>query len=318
MYSWKHKALARIMGEYCCRNDQNLTLESDAAELAGLFGYTSDEFRTVHQNSMMQFIEADVRETIRQELREQLAAGDDLELIVPVSRKDGKIIWVLNRGYRVTGPQGDEYLAGILVDITYSKHRYDVEKQMTRFLEDQAKKDSLTQIYNAQTTRQLAEAYLAEETEELGCALLILDLDDFKQINDQYGHMFGDEVLIQVAQTIQKQFRSKDIVGRIGGEEFLILMKDVTDQEIVNMRCRQLNAAVHEIWSSQLTERPLSCSIGVAFAPVHGKTYFELYHCADQALYLAKDLGKDQYTFYDPNSVRERKGKYANHFADFR
>ena len=185
-------------------------------------------------------------------------------------------------------------------------------------LEEQAKRDSLTKLYNAQTTRQMAEAYLAEASKDMGCALLIIDLDDFKQINDHYGHMFGDVVLVEAAQTIQKMFRAKDVVGRIGGEEFLVLMKDVTDRAIVDMRCRQLNEAFHHIQEKHLQEDLLSCSIGVAFDPSHSKTYFEMFCSADQALYLAKDLGKDRYVFYDPNFITERKGKYAERFADYR
>lgn len=151
----------------------------------------------------------------------------------------------------------------------------------------------------------------------MNCALLIIDLDDFKQVNDSYGHMFGDAVLVQAAQTIKKLFRSKDIVGRIGGEEFMVLMKDITDSEIVNIRCNQLNTAFHDILCRQMTENPLSCSIGVSFAPAHGRSYFELFCCADQALYLAKDQGKDRYAFYDPEGFKIWKNKSGTQFTDY-
>ena len=154
----------------------------------------------------------------------------------------------------------------------------------------------MTKIYNARTARQQAETYLRHFTE--GCALLIVDLDDFKQINDHYGHMFGDEVLVKAAETIKNLFRSLDIVGRIGGDEFLVLMKDISDQEIVRKRCEQLNEEFHEIYKEHLGENRLSCSIGVAFSPSHGDSYVELFHCADKALYEAKALGRDQYVFY--------------------
>jgi diguanylate cyclase (GGDEF)-like protein len=162
-------------------------------------------------------------------------------------------------------------------------------------LQEQAQKDSLTQIYNAQTARKLAEQYLAEVPENSKCALMIVDLDDFKQVNDTYGHMLGDTVLVQTAKTIQKMFRSKDIIGRIGGDEFTVFMKDVPNKEIVNIRCEQLNKSLHNVLSSQMVNDPLSCSIGVAFAPDQGTTYYELFERADQALYRAKDQGKDTY-----------------------
>ena len=316
MSDWKKKTLTTFAGEYCCQIDQNMTWESDGARLAGLLGYDAVEWEC--PSGLMDMVEEDVRPYLRQELTEQLAAGDDVELVLPVINKAGDMVWLFNRGRRVTGPDGAESLVGVLVDVTRSKNHYDAEKQNTRLLEEQAKRDSLTKLYNTQTTRQLSEAYLAESSPEAGCALLIVDLDNFKMINDEFGHMFGDVVLVEVAQTIQKLFRAKDVVGRIGGEEFLVLMKDVAEREIVEERCHQLNEVFHEIQKQQLQERPLSCSIGVAFAPSHEKTYFELFRSADQALYLAKDLGKDQYIFYEPDRVKERTGKYAKQFADFK
>lgn len=316
MSDWKRSELVSVVGEYCCQDDHNLTLESDVAVLAGLLGYDVTEWK--HPEGMIGLLDEAVRPLLRQELTEQLAAGDDVELLFPMYNKTGDLMWFLNRGRRVTDPEGNRHLVGVLVDITHSKNRYDSEKQNTRLLEEQAKRDSLTKLYNTQTTRQLAEAYLAEASPEAGCAILIVDLDNFKMINDEYGHMFGDVVLVEVAQTIQKLFRAKDIVGRIGGEEFLILMKDVAEKEIVEDRCHQLNEVFHEIQKQQLQDKPLSCSIGVVFASAHEKTYFELFCSADQALYQAKDLGKDQYAFYEPNQVKERTGKYAKRFADFR
>ena len=316
MKEWKQNALVHIAAEYCCQNDQYLTWEGDASGLMTLLGYTAEDADSL--GNMMLLVEGDSWGLLRQGLAEQLAAGDDIEQFWSVHTKAGEIVWLLNRGHRVTDEDGVQHLVGVLVDVTYSKRQYDAEKQNISLLEEQAKRDSLTKLYNTQTTRQMAEVYLAEAAKDIGCALLIIDLDDFKQINDHYGHMFGDIVLVEAAQTIQKLFRANDVVGRIGGEEFLVLMKDVTDKEIVEVRCRQLNEAFHRIQEKQLQDDPLSCSIGVAFDPAHEKTYFELFCSADQALYQAKDLGKDRYSFYDPGFVTERKGKYAQRFADYR
>jgi len=299
MTKWKQELVARFAGEYCCRNDQNLTLEGNTAGLTELFGYSEEEIRSVYGNSLWEMTDPDCRELLQRMLAEQLSAGDDIELVFSVRRKNGDRRWVFNRGTRFLEENGEEYLAGILVDITHSKCRYDTEQQMTRALQEQAQRDSLTQIYNAQTARELAEQYLTENQETARCALLIIDLDDFKQVNDTHGHMFGDTVLVQAARTIQKLFRSKDIIGRIGGDEFMVLMKDVSDRDIVNTRCSQLNQSLHDVLRSQLTKEPLSCSIGVAFAPDQGTTYFELFGCADRALYRAKDLGKDTYACHE-------------------
>ena len=128
---------------------------------------------------------------------------------------------------------------------------------------------------------------------------MIIDLDHFKHVNDQYGHMVGDSVLTQCAKEIRRLFRPTDVVARIGGDEFLVLMKDIADRNLVQARCSQLISAFRNILRPYLQANSLSCSIGAAFAPDHGTTYFDLFVAADRALYHAKGLGKNQYTFYN-------------------
>lgn len=295
----ERELMARMSGAYCCRNDLCLTLKSDAAELSGLVGYSAEEIQSVFHNSLLELTSEEERKQLRQALSEQLSAGDDVELVYSVYHKEGSVIWVLNRGHRMIGEDGQEYLNGLLVDITQSKQIYDEQKKATSALQEQAERDSLTKLFNAHTVRRLTEEYFSGLAGKGNCALLIIDLDNFKQVNDRYGHMLGDAVLTQAAQTICKLFRSHDIVGRIGGDEFLVLMKAVSDRELVNKRCSQLLDAFHEAFQHQLCDLELSCSIGVAFSPAHGTLYYDLFRCADQALYQAKKLGKNQYTFYD-------------------
>lgn len=292
------EAIARFSGTYYCRNDFSLSFVSDAAGLSGLTGYTIDEIKSVYHNSFLEMVDVKAQECLREEIRDQLAMFGALEIVIPISHKSGQLLWIMNRGQLVVEEDGQEYLTGVLVDITRSKARYDEEKKVTKVLQIQAERDSLTNIYNAQNARKKVEEYLANVSEKNDCALLIIDLDDFKSVNDQYGHMFGDEVLVKVAETIKNLFRSLDIVGRIGGEEFMVLMKDIPGREIVKKRCSQLNTAFHEIFREELKGRELSCSIGVALSPENGTVYSDLFRHADSALYRAKDKGKDGYVFY--------------------
>jgi len=128
---------------------------------------------------------------------------------------------------------------------------------------------------------------------------MVIDLDNFKQVNDRYGHMFGDAVLSQAAAVIKNLFRAQDVVGRIGGDEFMVMMRGVTERRLVENRCARLIGSLRSLFSDQMERAPLSCTVGVAMAPEHGTTYQDLFRCADQALYLAKDKGKDTYLFYD-------------------
>ena len=183
-------------------------------------------------------------------------------------------------------------------------------------MEEQAKKYSLTHIYNAYTARKLAESYIEESPENLA-ALLIVDLDDFKQINDQYGHLFGDAVLVQTAKTIKNLFRNEDVVGRIGGDEFMVLMKGTTNLSIIANRCLQLNETLMNVFREQVPTCKPSCSIGVALLPNHANTYFDLFCCADRALYYAKAQGKKQYALYGSADCDMASGNSTLRYMDY-
>ena len=205
----------------------------------------------------------------------------------------GKYVWCKIRATGVYDEDGTLHkIIGLILDI-------DEQKQEVYALKEQAERDSLTKIYNARMTRNLAEEYINGMKVDAECALMIIDLDDFKKINDQYGHMYGDSVLTNSAQIIRNQFRSKDIVGRIGGEEFFVLMKDIKSLDIVTRRCQQMLESFRKVFGGEKFDCGLTCSIGVAVCPRDGLMYEELFCHADQALYHAKNQGKDQFVFYE-------------------
>jgi diguanylate cyclase (GGDEF)-like protein len=181
-------------------------------------------------------------------------------------------------------------IVGVIIDI-------EDEMKATMALQERAEHDSLTGLLNAKTTRKRAEEYLAECQAEEKCALLVVDLDHFKHINDRFGHMHGDAVLMQVAEVLRSRFRSQDIVGRIGGEEFIILIKGVSDSDLIHKRCRQLLESMHEIYKGSMDGIVVSCSIGAVMAMANGVKYSQLFDRADQAMYQAKEQGRDQYVF---------------------
>ena len=175
----------------------------------------------------------------------------------------------------------------------------DEEKQAAKALMEQAEQDSLTKLLNKQTGRQKIESYLAERPTDSACTMLIIDLDNFKTVNDQFGHLFGDAVLTHTSNVIRKLFRSQDIITRIGGDEFMVLMKGISDHDLIRTRCSQLLAELKELFASQLGHSPLGCSIGISIAPEHGTTYTDLFKRADQALYRAKYNGKNGYFIFN-------------------
>ena len=219
---------------------------------------------------------------------------------VRVATAKGRYLWCRFRATAVRDDAGTlQSIVGIIINI-------DAEKQAAQALQDQADRDSLTKLLNKNAGRRYAEEYFSQFASNLSCALLIIDLDDFKLVNDRYGHLFGDSVLSQAAREIKKLFRSQDIVARIGGDEFMVLMRGISDRYLVESRCKQLIHVFRNTFQNKRYRLSLSCSIGVALGPEHGSSYFDLYEHADRALYQAKDKGKHAYVFYDPETFSPR------------
>ena len=193
--------------------------------------------------------------------------------------------------------------AGALIKVVGIIINIDAEKQAQRLLQDRAERDSLTKLLNKNAARKQAEEYLEQYPDGVSCALLIIDLDDFKQVNDRYGHLFGDAVLTKVARQIERSFRGQDIVSRIGGDEFMVLMRGISDRGLLESRCKRLSSSIQGLFRNKQTKLPISCSIGVALAPEDGTTYHELFIRADQALYQAKSRGKDCHSFYESSAA---------------
>jgi len=158
-----------------------------------------------------------------------------------------------------------------------------------------ASTDSLTQVMNRAAFSTLVDAYLKEvhQHENARGALLIIDADNFKAVNDRYGHDRGDEALVTIAHSIKSILRGPDIVGRLGGEEFGVFLPDAnTDQaEIVAERIR------HTVNTAKFTPagsaHPLSVSVGGAVFD-HELPFADLFRAADQQLYSAKQRGRNR------------------------
>lgn len=137
--------------------------------------------------------------------------------------------------------------------------------------------------------------------------LIILDIDNFKDVNDKYGHLFGDRVIQRVADTILEVFGAYGVCGRFGGDEFLIFVEDIESVEVVRSRIK----AVVKHMMIGFSDEPennvkVTLSIGITCYPKDGKNYQELFTKADKALYIAKDKGKNRFILYD----EEMHGNY--------
>ncbi len=182
---------------------------------------------------------------------------------------------------------GEPVLAiGKFVNINYQK-----------ILQEQAKRDLLTGFYNKVSTESEVDAVISlSQTNEH--ALFIIDLDNFKAINDNLGHHFGDFVLKEVARDLKDCFRKDDILGRIGGDEFIILLKNCIDLDVITEKAIQVCNALQKTYHSNNTSYAISTSIGIAICPEDGDNFEALYQKADKALYYSKEHGRNCFTFY--------------------
>ncbi|KGT89154.1 hypothetical protein NG99_20220 [Erwinia typographi] len=164
-----------------------------------------------------------------------------------------------------------------------------------------AMQDLLTGLPNRTAMRdQLMQRLDSPPTEGESLALLLLDLDRFKMVNDTYGHHTGDELLIEVARRLKALLRPEDIVGRLGGDEFIVLLNPLHNVQQITQLCQQIISQLTAPITLQGNRMWIGVSIGVALSPLHGTERQELMRKADIALYAAKSEGRGRYQMYVP------------------
>ncbi|MCQ2612703.1 MAG: diguanylate cyclase [Treponemataceae bacterium] len=199
---------------------------------------------------------------------------------------------------RVYGSFVMEPLMGDICLLMYARNIND-EKARERALKEGAEKDSLTQLYNRATTQHKIDYELGVAADnDQNCVLFMIDLDDFKTVNDNYGHLYGDAVLCEITSRIKSVFRETDVIGRVGGDEFAVFLRNVPSLEFVESKADALCSVMQKPMTFDTEDRSVSGSVGIALSPKHGNTFKNLYECADEALYQAKDAGKNCFVVF--------------------
>ena len=203
----------------------------------------------------------------------------------------GRYVWYRNSMMAVRDEDGKIVkVLGVITNVNEEKLRMQI-------MEDCAKKDPLTGLLNKTVTEEMVSLQLGKPEEK--CALFIVDIDNFKNVNDTLGHLYGDAALSEIAHAIKGVFRDSDVMGRIGGDEFLVCMTGVPGRDIVAAKAASLLAAVRRSYSKEDVRCSISASIGVSLFPEDGFTFAGLVDKADRALYYVKQHGKDSAAFYD-------------------
>ena len=210
-------------------------------------------------------------------------------------RRDGSPVWVLANESLLEDEPGGPVLEGSLIDITERKR---AEEQSHH----QAYHDALTDLPNRILFHdRLSLAILHAHRRKQWLAVMFIDLDHFKNVNDTLGHSAGDEVLVAVGDRLRSCLREEDTVARVGGDEFLVLLTGITRESDVAATARKLLKILAEPFSLKKRELFLSASIGVGLYPNDGTDAETLVANVDTAMYRAKEAGRNNFQFFTPH-----------------
>lgn len=278
-----------------CLNDELYTMVAVNQGFLDMFGFSREEIAEQFGNHFIEMIHPSDRKEVLKKASVQLDDGNRMMLNYRVKCKDGSYKWVIDNGQLTRTEQGGERIFCVILDDTEARKSQDD-------LRRRAERDALTGLYNREETERQIHRHLSGASNEL-CALFMIDTDNFKLVNDSKGHLFGDAVLSELAAIMKKLTRQTDVVGRIGGDEFMIFLKDISSVDAAGEKAAELLQMFRHLFCDEKELVEITCSIGVAVFPRDGLNFQSLYHNADQALYQAKSQGKNQYVVFDPNNT---------------
>ena len=277
-----------VLFEYDCL-DKTLVFTPNITTLFGL--KEIGQIRPFENDTDFAMVHPDDVEKVKNLLSTIGDKKDEIDdFVIRFKDKNGNYRWVRWMGRLVRGRLGTPQV--FLGKIS------DVQDEMTKEqdLLEKASIDGLTGALN----RKSAEAKIGELMQNKNCKgyLFMIDIDDFKTVNDTMGHAFGDEVLRNLAVRLQSMFRATDIVGRTGGDEFMVFLKDIRDITMIEREGKKIEQFFHQFEVGEYVKYSVTASVGAAVFPGDGKSFEELYKAADNALYVSKRHGKNQLSFY--------------------
>ena len=221
------------------------------------------------------------------------------EITINTLNKLGRLDKCLARGNTIVDAYGNRIVIGTII-ILESSDNHVVEE--LNIISDM--KDPGTELLNKRAITDYVRKLIDSQPGHT-VTIAIIDVDDFKTINDTYGHMFGDEVLYKVADILRDAVGSRGLCGRIGGDEMFIVMEGLNDNEGIRNVLRTVRNNTKWLYHDDPRNIKITCSIGSATYPNDAKSYDELFKIADKVLYLAKEKGKDRYIIYHEDIHRE-------------
>jgi diguanylate cyclase (GGDEF)-like protein/PAS domain S-box-containing protein len=292
---------------YRCSPESDWAMQFLSDEIEAISGHPAAEFIGSSVRTFASVIHPDDRELVEACVGAAIERRDAFELEYRLVHADGSVRWVYERGRGIFDSAGDvQFLDGAIFDITARKH---AEERLSHL----AYHDALTDLPNRTLFQEHLETAIAtSDRTGIPAAVLYTDLDDFKLINDNFGHGVGDLLLVEVARRLRRVTRSSDIVARQGGDEFLILVTGGRDahssagetRDAMRTAAARIGAKLREALMEPFllgdVELYVTASVGASIYPDDAGSAETLLKHADVALYAAKDAGRDGFQLYRP------------------
>ena len=194
------------------------------------------------------------------------------------------------------------------VSVIGTMENIDDRKRMELRIADENMRDPLTKLYESNHAKELMSEFLATQEGTEYAGLLLVDVDDYSKLIEKMGSTFADEVLKSMATDLDEIFYTSDILGRVGGDQFIILMKNIKKIPDIEKKMQEIQDVVHKIYSESEMRFATTVTIGGSVFPIDGRTYDELYRNAEKTLVYEKERGKNRYGLYD----HEKEAEYTN------
>jgi len=294
-----------------CREPWRMFFISDYVE--SLLGYQPDDFLGEARVTFGELLYPPDHDRINALLEEALAGSPSYSIEYRLIKADGGVAWVEEHGRIIRDDDGSPlWLDGVIFDLSRRKAAEDARDRAEAELRHQALHDPLTGLPNRAVVLDRAKQLVTDGTRAgADISVLFIDLDDFKQVNDELGHQAGDAVLRQVADRLFGALRATDIIGRVGGDEFIVILEGGS----LCARAEQVASRVREVLAEPFVlddypGMPVSVSASIGIVVGARATADELLNDADIALYQAKAAAKGGHVVFSPEmrSLRRRAG----------
>lgn len=252
--------------------------------LLTLLGYTKNELSEATGDSLYSLVIEQDRDRVREAFEQAIRANANVEMEYRVKKHGGELLWVMEKVSHMTDSDGTPCMVSVVVDMSLHKE----EEESLRF---KAERDPLTRVLNTAFFKRSVSEALPLQAHS---ALFVLDVDNFKHVNDRFGHMMGDQLLVKLCQVLKDALPAEAVIGRVGGDEFTIFLDERIPLDILDAQAGRVNHAVCEKLAGILEGLSPSISVGVAWADIP-VTYDQLFSAADAALYQAKFDGKNTF-----------------------